>query len=78
MLSVEALEVRYGGYLAIEDVSLHVAAGEIVCLMGANGSGKSSLMNAVSGLVTPAAGRVEVRAGHLEFRCSRGHRTLGP
>ena len=58
MLSVEALEVRYGGYLAIEDVSLHVASGEIVCLMGANGSGKSSLMNAVSGLVTPAAGRV--------------------
>ena len=58
MLSVEALEVRYGGYLALSDVSLHVAAGEIVCLMGANGSGKSSLMNAVSGLVTPAAGRV--------------------
>jgi branched-chain amino acid transport system ATP-binding protein len=58
MLSVEGLEVRYGGYLAIEDVSLHVASGEIVCLMGANGSGKSSLMNAVSGLVTPAAGRV--------------------
>ena len=58
MLSVEALEVRYGGYLALADVSLHVAAGEIVCLMGANGSGKSSLMNAVSGLVTPAAGRV--------------------
>jgi branched-chain amino acid transport system ATP-binding protein len=58
MLSVEGLEVRYGGYLALSDVSLHVAAGEIVCLMGANGSGKSSLMNAVSGLVTPAAGRV--------------------
>jgi branched-chain amino acid transport system ATP-binding protein len=58
MLSVEGLEVRYGGYLALSGVSLHVAAGEIVCLMGANGSGKSSLMNAVSGLVTPAAGRV--------------------
>ena len=55
MLSVEALEVRYGGYLALSDVSLHVDAGEIVCLLGANGSGKSSLMNAVSGLVTPAA-----------------------
>jgi len=58
MLSVEGLEVRYGGYLALSDVSLHVAAGEIVCLLGANGSGKSSLMNAVSGLVAPAAGRV--------------------
>src|SRR6267142_1696422 len=49
MLSVEGLEVRYGGYLALSDVSLHVAAREIVCLMGANGSGKGSLMNAVSG-----------------------------
>ena len=58
MLSVEGLEVRYGGYLALSDVSLRVDAGEIVCLMGANGSGKSSLMNAVSGLVTPAAGTV--------------------
>ena len=65
MLSVEALEVRYGGYLAIEDVSLHVASGEIVCLMGANGSGKSSLMNAVSGLVTPAAGRVMFDGGDI-------------
>ena len=65
MLSVEALEVRYGGYLAIEDVSLQVAAGEIVCLMGANGSGKSSLMNAVSGLVTPAAGRVTFDAADI-------------
>jgi branched-chain amino acid transport system ATP-binding protein len=39
-------------------VSLEVGPGEVACLMGANGSGKSSLLNAVSGLVRPAAGTV--------------------
>jgi branched-chain amino acid transport system ATP-binding protein len=39
-------------------VSLRVEAGEVVCLMGANGSGKSSLLNTVSGLVVPARGSV--------------------
>jgi branched-chain amino acid transport system ATP-binding protein len=58
LLSVDRLEVRYGGYLALQDVSLEVRRGEAVCLLGANGSGKSSLLNAVSGLVRPAAGRV--------------------
>ena len=58
MLEVEGLEVRYAGYLALSDVSLRVGEGEVVCLMGANGSGKSSLLNAVSGLVTPSAGSV--------------------
>ena len=39
-------------------MSLHVAPGEVVCLMGANGSGKSSLLNTVSGLVLPVQGSV--------------------
>src|SRR2546425_1218642 len=58
LLAVENLAVDYGGYVALSAVSLEVRAGEIVCLMGANGSGKSSLLNAVSGLVRPAAGTV--------------------
>jgi branched-chain amino acid transport system ATP-binding protein len=58
VLSVRDLEVRYGGYLALSDVSVEAGAGEVVCLMGANGSGKSSLMNAVSGLVRPTRGEV--------------------
>ncbi len=51
LLSVENLTVRYGGYLALSEVSLEVREGEIVCVMGANGSGKSTLLNAISGLV---------------------------
>src|SRR5437667_352366 len=58
LLAVENLAVDYGGYVALSGVSLEVRTGEIVCLMGANGSGKSSLLNAVSGLVRPVAGTV--------------------
>lgn len=50
--------MRYGGYLAVSGVSLEVGAGEVACLLGANGSGKSSVMNAISGLVRPAAGEI--------------------
>ena len=50
--------MRYGSYIAVHGVSLEVGAGEVVCLMGHNGSGKSSLMNAISGLVRPASGEV--------------------
>jgi branched-chain amino acid transport system ATP-binding protein len=58
VLTVKDLEVRYGGYLALADVTMEVGAGEVVCLLGPNGSGKSSLLNAVSGLVPPAGGKV--------------------
>lgn len=58
MLSVRDLDVRYGSYLAVAGVSLEVGPGEVACLLGANGSGKSSVMNAVSGLVRPAAGEI--------------------
>ena len=51
LLCVSNLTVRYGGYLALDDVTLEVREGEVVCLLGANGSGKSTLLNAVSGLV---------------------------
>jgi branched-chain amino acid transport system ATP-binding protein len=60
MLRVSGLEVAYGHVQALRGVSLAVEAGETVCLIGANGAGKSSLLNAISGLVVPAAGRIEV------------------
>jgi branched-chain amino acid transport system ATP-binding protein len=58
LLSVKDAVVRYGSYIAVHGVSIAVAEGEVVCLMGHNGSGKSSLLNAISGLVAPAAGEV--------------------
>ncbi|MFI5046022.1 MAG: ATP-binding cassette domain-containing protein [Acidimicrobiia bacterium] len=61
-LSVRDVSVRFGGRVAVNAVSLHVGAREIVGLIGTNGAGKSSLMNAIGGFV-PATGRVEV-LGH--------------
>ena len=55
---------RYAtGVLALDDVSLDVAAGEFVCLVGASGCGKSTLLNLVAGLDSPSAGDVAVRGG---------------
>jgi branched-chain amino acid transport system ATP-binding protein len=56
MLAIEGLEVRYGGITALRRVSVAVEAGETVLLVGANGAGKSSLINAVIGLVPAASG----------------------
>jgi branched-chain amino acid transport system ATP-binding protein len=58
MLCIENLKVRYGGIVALHDVSINVVKGESVLLVGANGAGKSSLINAVIGLVPAQAGRI--------------------
>jgi branched-chain amino acid transport system ATP-binding protein len=58
MLEVEDLEVRYGGVRALHQVGLGVRAGEIVALLGANGAGKTTTLRAISGLVSPSAGRI--------------------
>ena len=57
-LAVRDLDVRYGRVQAVRGVSIELAAGEIVAVLGANGAGKSSLLRAVLGLVKPAGGTV--------------------
>ncbi len=58
LLSVENLCVAYGGIQAVKGISLCVEEGELVTLIGANGAGKTSTLNTLGGLLTPAAGRV--------------------
>ncbi|MGE0736540.1 MAG: ABC transporter ATP-binding protein [Alphaproteobacteria bacterium] len=58
MLDVAGLSVHYGKIGALHGVSLAVAEREIVALVGANGAGKSSLLNAVAGIVVPSSGRI--------------------
>jgi branched-chain amino acid transport system ATP-binding protein len=65
MLEIEDLTVSYGQRRALEGVSLSVREGEIVTLLGANGSGKSTTLRAVSGLVRPQRGRVVYRGRDL-------------
>ena len=65
VLTVRDLEVAYEGLRAVKGVSLHVDEGEVVALIGANGAGKSSLLNAIAGSVTPRDGLIEHRGGAL-------------
>jgi len=51
LLEVKGLEVRYGGIRAVKGIDLAVDEGELVCLIGANGAGKSSSLRAISGLI---------------------------
>jgi branched-chain amino acid transport system ATP-binding protein len=65
MLEVDGLEVRYGGFLAVNGVSLRVGEGEIVGLIGPNGAGKSSVVRAIGGLLAPAAGTLRFKGKPL-------------
>ena len=56
LLEVKELEVAYGAIQAVRSVSFGVAKGEIVALIGANGAGKSTILNTLSGLLRPRAG----------------------
>jgi branched-chain amino acid transport system ATP-binding protein len=58
LLEVEAIEVRYGGVVALRGVSLTVQTGQAAALLGANGAGKSTLLKAVMGLVRLASGSI--------------------
>ena len=58
LLDLKGLEVRYGGIRAVKGVDLEVDEGELVCLIGANGAGKSSTLKAICGLVPVHAGAV--------------------
>ena len=58
LLSVRDLRVAYGGIQALKGVSLHLNAGELVCLIGANGAGKTTTLKAICGLLKPTSGQV--------------------
>jgi branched-chain amino acid transport system ATP-binding protein len=77
MLAVEDLEVRYGGITAIRGVSIDVAEGETVLLIGANGAGKSSLINAVIGLVPASRGSVSFSGADISAVSCDGRARAG-
>ena len=61
MLTVENLEVSYGDVRALDGVSLEVAEGAIVAIVGANGAGKTTLIRTIAGMLRPARGRILLR-----------------
>jgi zinc transport system ATP-binding protein len=72
LIDADNLQVRFGGEIAIEDVSLCIHKGEFVGLIGPNGAGKTSLLRAVLGLIEPSKGTVRKRAVAAGYIPQRG------
>jgi branched-chain amino acid transport system ATP-binding protein len=75
MLELENVHVRYGPIEALHGISLRVAAGTIVTLIGGNGAGKSTTLRTISGLLTPTAGRITFEGRPIHGRSP--HEILG-
>jgi len=59
-LAVSHVSAGYGGAPVLHDISITLAAGEVMALLGANGAGKSTLLRTISGLIKPTAGRISI------------------
>src|SRR5439155_18972723 len=65
MLRIEKLSASYGESRVLRDVDLEVGAGEVVCLMGRNGVGKTTLLKSLMGLLPPRSGSVMFEGQNL-------------
>ena len=75
LLNVENLNVYYGSIHAIKDVSFHVAEGEIVSLIGANGAGKSTVLKTISGLLHSRTGSIQFEG--QDIKSMAPHKIVG-
>ena len=82
LLRITNLEVRYGDLIGVSDVSLEVPEGSVVALLGSNGGGKTTTLNAVAGLVPVHSGSISFRgeeiAGQSAFAIVRKGLALSP
>jgi branched-chain amino acid transport system ATP-binding protein len=82
LLKLEHLEVRYGDLIGVSDVSLEVPVGGVVALLGSNGGGKTTTLNAIAGLIPVHAGSIhfngEEIAGQSAFAIVRKGLALSP
>lgn len=77
LLRAERLHKSYGARPALHDLSLSLAAGELVVLLGPNGAGKSTLMQLLTGLFSPDQGRVQILGHDMQSQASRALAGLG-
>jgi branched-chain amino acid transport system ATP-binding protein len=77
LLEVEGLSKRFGGFVALDEINLAVAAGERVGLIGPNGSGKSTLVNCLCGTLVNEAGTVRFEGRDLAGRSAHERTRLG-
>jgi branched-chain amino acid transport system ATP-binding protein len=67
ILKVEHLTMRFGGLVAINDLSFTASRGEITALIGPNGAGKTTVFNCITGFYKPTEGRIAFRHGNGDF-----------
>lgn len=63
ILRVEHLTMRFGGLVAVNDLSFDVARGQITALIGPNGAGKTTVFNCITGFYKPTSGRIALVSG---------------
>ena len=65
VLKIDHLTMRFGGVVAVNDLSMEINRGEIVALIGPNGAGKTTAFNMVTGVYTPTEGRITLAGGDI-------------
>jgi len=66
MLQLDRVDVCYGSFKALTELSMTVGVGELVVLLGANGAGKTTLFNTISGLLKPTAGSITLEGKRID------------
>ncbi|HJR18536.1 MAG TPA: ATP-binding cassette domain-containing protein, partial [Actinomycetota bacterium] len=59
LLRLRNVDARYGRFVALSNVSLIVPEGAVVALLGPNGAGKTTMLRTISGMLSPAGGRID-------------------
>jgi simple sugar transport system ATP-binding protein len=77
LLEADAISKFYGNVVALKEISCHVDAGEVTCILGDNGAGKSSFIKILSGTHQPDAGRLLVDGQPVHFASPRDARAHG-
>lgn len=77
ILEVHELNVRYGAFQAVKDVSFHVNGGEIFGLLGPNGAGKTSTLSAIEGLLKPVSGDITVSGFNIREKPLHARANMG-
>jgi simple sugar transport system ATP-binding protein len=77
LLEADGISKYYGNVVALSDISMHVNAGEVTCILGDNGAGKSTFIKVLSGVHKPDEGRLRVDGEEVHFGSPRDARAKG-
>lgn len=76
-IEIEHITKKFGGFVANNNINLHLNRGEVLALLGENGAGKSTLMSMLSGIHRPTSGIIKVHGQVVEITNPRVSKDLG-